>query len=132
IAPDPSRRIGRIGQAYSFFRAQLTQTGPDNQPLDTGRIETVLWQRLQFVAITADRHDNVHRIFESLNDRGVRLTQADLLRNYVFMLLPTRAEDVYENVWRPMQESLSSGQLETLVFVDLVLRGRTTIKRQDI
>jgi alkylated DNA nucleotide flippase Atl1 len=132
IKPDPSRRHGRVGHAYGFFRAQLTQPGPDNQPLDVGRLENVLWQRMQFVAITADRNDNVHRIFESLNDRGVRLTQADLLRNYVFMLLPTRAEQVYQDVWRPMQDSLSSTQLETLVFVDLVLRGRTTIKRQDL
>lgn len=48
------------------------------------------------------------------------------------MLLPTRAESVYEQVWQPMQEALTPNQLETLVFVDLVLRGRTTIKRQDI
>jgi len=132
VVPDPSRRAGRIGQAYSFFRSQLTQNGPDNQPLDTDRLETVLWQRLQFVAITADQRDNVHRIFESLNDRGVRLTQADLLRNYVFMLLPTRAEDVYKHVWRPMQDALTPVQLETLVYVDLVLRGKPSIKRQDI
>jgi len=31
-----------------------------------------------------------------------------------------------------MQESLTSAQLETLVFVDLVLRGKTAIKRPDI
>jgi len=132
VEPDPSRRNGGIGYAYGFFLAHLTQPGPDNQPLDVARLESVLWERLQFVAITADRNDNVHRIFESLNDRGVRLTQADLLRNYVFMLLPTRAEDVFNHVWRPMQDSLTSTQLETLVFVDLVLRGRTTIKRPDI
>jgi len=132
VNSDPSRRIGRVGHAYSFFRAQLTQTGPDNQPLNTARLENVLWQRLQFVAITADQKDNVHRIFESLNDRGVRLTQADLLRNYVFMLLPTRAEEVYEQVWRPMQDALTPTQLETLVYVDLVLRGKPSIKRQDI
>ena len=76
------------------------------------------------MAITAGRNDNVHRIFESLNDRGVRLTQADLLRNYVFMLLPKRGEDVYEQIWRPMQDSLTPPQLETLAFVDLVLRGK--------
>jgi uncharacterized protein with ParB-like and HNH nuclease domain/alkylated DNA nucleotide flippase Atl1 len=132
VTPDPSRRTGRIGQAYSFFRAQLTQNGPDNQALNSERLEAVLWQRLQFVAITADQRDNVHRIFESLNARGVRLTQADLLRNYVFMLLPTRAEDVYEHVWRPMQDALSPVQLETLVYVDLVLRGKPSVKRQDI
>jgi hypothetical protein len=79
------------------------------------------------------KRDNVHRIFESLNDRGVRLTQADLLRNYVFMLLPTRAEEVYEHVWRPMQDAaLTPVQLETLVYVDLVLRGKPSVKRQDI
>lgn len=132
IDPDMPRRNGGVGRAYRFFRAHLTQPGPDNLPINSERLESVLRQRLQFVAITADANDNVHRIFESLNDRGVRLTQADLLRNYVFMLLPTRAEQVYRNVWHPMQESLTPTQLETLVFVDLVLRGRTTIKRQDI
>jgi alkylated DNA nucleotide flippase Atl1 len=132
IENDRTRRNGGIAHAYGFFQAQLTGRGPDNQPLDMGRLEAVFSQRLQFVAITAGRSDNVHRIFESLNDRGVRLTQADLLRNYVFMLLPNRAEDVYDQVWRPMQESLTPAQLETLVFVDLVLRGKATIKRQDI
>ncbi len=129
---EPAGRTGGIGSAYSFFRARLTQPGPDNESLDPTRVETVLRQRLQFVAITADAKDNVHRIFESLNDRGVRLTQADLLRNFVFMLLPTRAESVYDGVWRPMQERLTAAQLETLVFVDLVVRGKTAIKRPDI
>jgi uncharacterized protein with ParB-like and HNH nuclease domain/alkylated DNA nucleotide flippase Atl1 len=129
---NPADRTGGIGSAYAFFRARLTQPGPDNEPLDPDRLEAVLRQRLQFVAITADANDNVHRIFESLNDRGVRLSQADLLRTYVFMLLPTRAQTVYEQVWRPMQERLSPSQLEALVFVDLVVRGRTTIKRPDI
>jgi alkylated DNA nucleotide flippase Atl1 len=129
---DGSKRTGGVGNAYAFFRARLTQPGPDNEALDPSRVESVLRQRLQFVAITADANDNVHRIFESLNDRGVRLTQADLLRNYVFMLLPTRAEAVYEQLWRPMQDDLTPSQLETLVFVDLVVRGHSTIKRPDI
>jgi len=132
VEQEPSKNNGAVGHAYRFFLAQLTQAGPDNQPLDTSRLETVLWERLQFVAITASANDNVHRIFESLNDRGVRLTQADLLRNYVFMLLPTRAEHVYDHVWRPMQASLTATQLETLVFVDLIWRGKSSIKRPDI
>ena len=132
VKPDPSKRNGRIGKAYSLFRTRLMQPGPDNEPLNVAQLENVLWQRLQFVSITAGRNDNVHRIFESLNDRGVRLTQSDLLRNYIFMLLPKRADQVYQDIWRPMQDSLSSSQLETLVFVDLVLRGKTKIKRQDI
>jgi uncharacterized protein with ParB-like and HNH nuclease domain/alkylated DNA nucleotide flippase Atl1 len=129
---DPAAVVGGIGRAYAFFRSRLTRPGPDNEPLDPARLEAVISQRLQFVAITAGAGDNVHRIFESLNDRGVRLTQADLLRNYIFMLLPTRAEHVYHTVWLPMQKSLTPSQLETLVFVDLIVRGQTSIKRQNI
>jgi len=132
IKREAAQQSGPIGDAYRFFRAKLTQLGPDSEPLNVARLETVISERLQFVAITTDQNDNVHRIFESLNDRGVRLTQADLLRNYIFMLLPTKADEIYEEVWRPMQDSLTSNQLETLVFVDLVLRGYSTIKRPDI
>ena len=121
-----------IGSSYSFFQKRLTQPGPDNESLNPDRLENVLRQRLQFVDITANANDNVHRIFESLNDRGMRLTQADLLRNYVFMLLPNKADHVYEHVWQPMQRQLTTEQLEDLVFVDLVIRGKTTIKRPDI
>ena len=121
-----------VSRAYSFFRAELTQRGPDGEELNIYSLEMVLRERLTFVAVTCGRDDNVHRIFESLNDRGVRLTQADLLRNYVFMLLPTRAERVYEKIWNPMQMLLSPSELETLVFVDLVVRGHPTVKRPDL
>lgn len=121
-----------IGNAYSFFKKCLTQPGPDNEKLDAERLENVIGQRLQFVDITTGSNDNVHRIFESLNNSGLGLTQADLLRNYIFMLLPKKSEHVYKNIWLPMQEKLTSDQLEDLVFVDLVVRGETTIKRPDI
>lgn len=39
---------------------------------------------------------------------------------------------MYKNIWLPMQDRLTSDQLEDLVFVDLVVRGKTTIKRPDI
>ena len=65
----------------------------------------------------------MYRIFESLNNTGLQLSQADLLRNYVFMRLPKRGEDVYANVWLPMQDRLSNRELELLVWLDLVTRG---------
>lgn len=65
------------------------------------RIEQAITSRLALVAVTAERGDNVHRIFESLNNTGLKLSQADLLRNYLFMRLPTRGEHVYESYWLP-------------------------------
>jgi uncharacterized protein with ParB-like and HNH nuclease domain/alkylated DNA nucleotide flippase Atl1 len=121
-----------ISRAYRFFRIKLTQRDPDGDEFKIDRLETVLRERLAFIAVTCGKDDNVHRIFESLNDRGLRLTQADLLRNYIFMLLPTQGEALYEKVWDPMQNMLKPSELETLVFVDLVIRGNATVKRPDI
>lgn len=114
---------GLISKAYRFFKIQMALVGPDDEPLDLALLETVLVSKLAIVDITAQQGDNVHRIFESLNATGVGLTQADLLRNYMFMLLPTRDRTVYEEVWRPMQELLGADNLEGLARVDLRRRG---------
>ena len=53
---------------------------------------------LAIVAVTAQQGDNAYRIFESLNNTGLKLTQADLLRNYLFMRLPNRGEAVYQSL----------------------------------
>src|SRR5258708_18194537 len=79
--------------------------------------------RLAVVDITTGRGDNAHRIFQSLNATGVNLTQADLLRNLIFMLLPGRAAAVYDEVWRPMEQLVGFGNLEGLARVDLQRRG---------
>ena len=113
----------KIGEAYRFFVAQLAKEDEDGDPLDAERIQRVVLDRLAVVEITADRDDNPHRIFESLNARGEPLTQADLLRNYVFMLLPTRGEKLYHDVWLPMQEVLGPDHMVGLARVDLQRRG---------
>ncbi len=114
---------GLISKAYRFFEVQMALPGPDDEPLDLTLLESVIVSKLAIVDITAQHGDNVHRIFESLNATGVGLTQADLLRNYMFMLLPTRDKDVYEEVWRPMQNLLGADNLEGLARVDLRRRG---------
>ena len=112
-----------IGQAYRFFRSHVELLDPDEQPLDLDRLATVVVERLAVVDITTNQGDNAHRIFQSLNATGVNLTQADLLRNLVFMLLPTRAAAVYEEVWRPMERLIGFDNLEGLARVDLQRRG---------
>ncbi|MGH2451338.1 MAG: DUF262 domain-containing protein [Candidatus Limnocylindria bacterium] len=112
-----------IGQAYRFFRSHVELLGPDEEPLDLDRLTAVVVERLAVVDITTGHGDNAHRIFQSLNATGVNLTQADLLRNLIFMLLPTRASVVYEEVWRPMERLIGFDNLEGLARVDLQRRG---------
>jgi hypothetical protein len=120
-----------IGAAYRFFRQALVAADDEDDPYDIERIEAVLRERLAIVEVTAHSDDNVHRIFESLNNTGVGLSQADLLRNYIFMLLPTRAERVYTTYWLPTQELLRD-HLELLIYLDLVLRGDERAKQTEL
>lgn len=122
---------GRIGQAYRFFRRAVEAADDPADPHDIDRIETVIRERLVMVEIAAHRDDNVHRIFESLNNTGMGLTQADLVRNLVFMLLPTRGENVYEQRWLPMQDRLGTA-LEDLLYLHLVLRGQVRVLRDEL
>jgi hypothetical protein len=86
----------RIGEAYRFFRAAPVQADDPDDDCDLVRIEQAVAGRLSVVEIAAHAEDNMHRIFESLNYTGQPLTQADLLRNYLFMRLPSRGDQVYE------------------------------------
>ncbi|MEU1940902.1 DUF262 domain-containing protein [Streptomyces sp. NPDC020125] len=123
---------GGVATAYGFFRRKLVEAEDPAAPQDVFRIEQAITSRLTLVAVTAERGDNVHRIFESLNNTGLKLSQADLLRNYLFMRLPTRGEHVYETYWLPLQNSLSNDELEQLMWLQLVLDGDDRVRRQDL
>ncbi|GAA2815973.1 GmrSD restriction endonuclease domain-containing protein [Streptomyces showdoensis] len=123
---------GSVASAYNFFRRKLVAAHDPAAPQDVFRLEQAITSRLTLVAVTAERGDNVHRIFESLNNTGLKLSQADLLRNYLFMRLPTRGEHVYETYWLPLQASLSNDELEQLMWLQLVLDGDDRVRRQDL
>lgn len=112
-----------VSDAYRFYGERLSEPRRDGSLIDAGAFERVISARMAIVEITTQSGDNAHRIFQSLNGTGVDLNQADLLRNYIFMLLPTRAERVYEEVWRPMEAALGVGNLAGLARVDLQRRG---------
>lgn len=125
---------GNIGGAYRFFRGTLAE-GQESaaDPQDWLKaVESALKGLLSIVEITAEPGDNVYRIFESINNTGVGLSQSDLLRNYIFMLLPQRGERVYQELWLPMQQRLGPKNLELLVWLDLVVRGHNKTKQSEI
>ncbi|MEV4536245.1 DUF262 domain-containing protein [Asanoa sp. NPDC049518] len=121
-----------VGSAYRFFRAALIGYDDPDDDQDVARIEQAIAGQLSLVEIAAHADDNVHRIFESLNHTGQPLTQADLLRNYLFMRLPARGDEVYERQWLPLQQLLSDQELEELVWLDLVLRGDDRATQESI
>ncbi|MGV9980593.1 GmrSD restriction endonuclease domain-containing protein [Micromonospora wenchangensis] len=111
-----------VGGAYRFFAKALDALGTAEEPVAIEQIESAVITGLALVAITAKPGDNVYRIFESLNNTGLTLTQADLLRNYIFMRLPHRGPAVYESLWLPLQQRFTPTELVLLFWLDLVHR----------
>ncbi|TDC25701.1 DUF262 domain-containing protein [Streptomyces sp. 8K308] len=121
-----------IGVAYRYFLAALTEFDPVGDWDTVRHIDQALRHRLTLVTITAGPQDNAFRIFESLNNTGKPLSQADLLRNYVFMQLPNLGELAYEKVWLPLQTELGPDRLTTLAWLDLVLQGQSRVTISEV
>ncbi|GAD81473.1 DUF262 domain-containing protein [Nocardia asteroides NBRC 15531] len=120
---------GRVVNAYRFFRGRLSAvTDAEDMSFGLSQIVDAVVSGLSVVSISAHASDNVHRIFQSLNNTGLMLTQGDLLRNYLFMRLPSRSEEVYRTHWLPLQESLGNERIETLFWID-ILHKRPKLKQ---
>lgn len=69
---------------------------------------STLTDYLQLIELRLSAEDDAQVIFESLNDRGERLTPADLVRNFVF-LQATRAnaaaDTLYKSHWQDFDEA---------------------------
>ncbi|MER5626409.1 DUF262 domain-containing protein [Streptosporangium sp. NPDC002544] len=112
----------QIGNAYQFFKTMLVKFDDPADPHDIQRVATVLLDRLNLVQILVEKDDNAFRIFESINNTGMRLSQVDLIRNYVFMCLPTTGQHVYDAFWRPIHKRLDAKSMDQLMYLVLVLR----------
>jgi hypothetical protein len=83
----------------------------EDLPIITDRIPlllSTLTDYLLLIELRLSAEDDAQVIFESLNDRGVKLTPADLVRNFVF-LEATRAnaqtETLYKSHWQDFDET---------------------------
>src|SRR5208283_5661394 len=72
------------------------------------KLRDIIVNNLILVNIDVGEHENPYLIFESLNATGTPLTQADLIRNYIFMKIPeeSKQKELYRLYWRPMETAL--------------------------
>ncbi|WP_187941995.1 DUF262 and DUF1524 domain-containing protein [Helicobacter pylori] len=83
---------------------------------NTDKLETIFkgLKKLMIVWIALDKgKDDPQLIFESMNSKGIELTQTDLIRNYIIMETEVEnQENFYNQYWRAMEEDFK--QNETL------------------
>jgi len=118
-----------IRDAYRMFKEALAKQSEHGADLE--QLVRIVAEQLSFVAITLDSDDNPYRIFESLNAKGMPLTQGDLLRNYFFMRLPpAEHEQWYTTVWWPMQRRL--GERFDAFMRDFLLKDGDPVRPDEV
>lgn len=96
---DLSKEVN-ISRAYHYFYKEL-----DKEHENLKRTFSLIGG-LKLITISLNDNDDPHRIFETLNSRGKDLTQADLIRNFFIMRMPSikDQEQIYLDFWRPLEK----------------------------
>ena len=118
--PLPNNYSKIIIENYDFFEEKLTESNIAEIYLGI--------QKLMIVEIALERSvDNPQLIFESLNSTGLKLSQADLIRNFILMgLEPERQKKIYNEFWFPMERRF--GHAEYSSYFDRFMRDYLTTK----
>ena len=128
----------RIVQAHKFFSTSAREylEVEDEKIQRANALEIALKQLLKLVVIDLDADEDAQEIFETLNSRGVKLSAADLIKNFIFQRLEdegANSEQAYEKYWARFETAfweteISSGRLKqprTAVFLNQFLIART-------
>ena len=92
---DLEGNTGVIG-AYNYFRANIDEATARTMDLET------MTQYMVFVMIEVYENEDEQQIFDTINSLGVRLTTAELLKNYFFS---TADIQQYKDNWEAVFEA---------------------------
>jgi hypothetical protein len=131
-APKPSEKL--LWQAGEFFYRAIKQylgAKPSGESLARLLSETVA-QRLFFTMVRVGDELSAYKVFETLNARGVRLSSADLLKNYLFSVVDRTGPayiDKMERQWQWINNTL--GTEDPTAFLRHYWNSRHPLARKD-
>ena len=101
-----------------YFKNVIEDSDLDGHPINLRKLLTCIVDYLDMVSIHLDTDDSPNRIFESLNNTGMPLSVADLIRNYLLMNMPelTQQEWAHDKLWYPMEQSFPEERITTGFF----------------
>ncbi|GAA9234359.1 DUF262 and DUF1524 domain-containing protein [Helicobacter pylori] len=119
---EPSSK--KIMENFELFKKWIRE--------NTDKLETIFkgLEKLMIVEIALDKiKDDPQLIFESMNSKGIELTQTDLIRNYIIMETEVeKQEGFYNKYWRAMEENFKQNEK----LFDKFVRHYLTIKTREI
>lgn len=125
--------VRRSVAAHAYFREKVEAHATTDGAFDEFKLEVLfeaLKEGLAVVSIELEGGDDPQTIFETLNSRGVDLTPADLMRNFIFQRAKGMGQtegsllvdQLYEKHWLPLDRAFWSQSAS---------RGRQTRTRLD-
>lgn len=123
---DKSNKL--MAQAYLLFRDKIDiEVKSGKGALDViNDLLSAIDNRLQVIRIAVADDYDAYLLFETLNDRGLALSVADLLKNHLFSRAENRLAEVQEN-WDAMQAYLEG--IETKRFLRHVWLSESGVVR---
>ncbi|MFD3448632.1 DUF262 domain-containing protein [Microbacteriaceae bacterium 4G12] len=118
----PSGLTSRVLENAAYFRNRLR-----DPELDLGAVCRGL-AKLQVVDVKLQLGtDNPQLVFEAMNSTGKKLSQADLIRNFILMDLPSDEQTkLWKTYWRPMEKDFTETGAAT-VFDEFVRHYLTVV-----
>ncbi|MGN8402871.1 GmrSD restriction endonuclease domain-containing protein [Helicobacter pylori] len=105
----PSEPSVKIVENFELFEKWISK--------NTDKLETIFkgLKKLMIVWIALEKgKDDPQLIFESMNSKGIELTQTDLIRNYIVMETEVeKQEDFYNQYWRAMEENFKQSEKQS-------------------
>ncbi|MCQ2805636.1 DUF262 and DUF1524 domain-containing protein [Helicobacter pylori] len=105
----PSEPSLKIMENFKLFEEWICK--------NTDKLETIFkgLDKLMIVWIALKKgKDDPQLIFESMNSKGIELTQTDLIRNYIIMETEVeKQEDFYNQYWRAMEENFRQSEKQS-------------------
>ncbi|WRB62321.1 DUF262 and DUF1524 domain-containing protein [Helicobacter pylori] len=119
-----SKPSSKIVENFKFFEEWIRKK--------TNELETIFkgLEKLMIVEIALEKgKDDSQLIFESMNSKGMELTQTDLIRNYIVMETEVeKQEGFYNKYWRAMEKEFEQDKK----LFDRFVRHYLTIKTREI
>lgn len=131
IGGTPASSGSRVVDNYEYLQSLLTQPDTSLEQVCLGL------KKLVVVDVKLTRgSDNPQLVFETMNSTGKRLTQADLIRNFVLMdLAASEQNKLYEGYWSKMEEAfqrVNEARFDEFVRHYLTLKTGQIPRRDDI
>jgi hypothetical protein len=121
-----------IYNTFLYFKKQFEiKFREDNWEKITKLFEEIISRKLIFIQINVDDDLNAYTVFETLNARWVDLTPADLLKNYLFMLVSSDGNTLWEiqELWHKIIDLVELNEFPT--FLRYFINSKYPLVRMD-